>query len=251
MVSKIISITKTKKKVPVYDIVGVNNHKNFLIDNVVGHNCDESVLFCTAAEWAKKENKELKKKLAQIRTKHLLFILCFPLKVSKIESSYLDSFCNYWISIFARGKGAVFVKDNNPAHDTWRIKDFKNVGSYTEFSDVSKVEKQLQKHPNFWQLVKFPKPPEWLYSRYLKVREKNVYDDDNILMNVAKEDIHKALLVLALRDIMGQGGHLKMDRIIHHIKNNYDINITKGMVQAAVEDAKQLVAKIREMAMEV
>jgi intein/homing endonuclease len=57
---------------------------------------DESVRFASAAEWAKRENRELKKRLAQVRTKHLFFILCFPLKVYKLDKVYLESFVNYW-----------------------------------------------------------------------------------------------------------------------------------------------------------
>jgi len=71
------------------------------------------------------------------------------------------------------------------------------------------------------------------------------------LKNVSKEDIHRALLILALRDIMMHDTTLTMNRIILHIKNEYDINITKGMVQAAVEDSKQLVTKLREQAMDI
>jgi len=210
--------------------------------------CDEAVRFATAADWAKKENKELKKKLAQVRTKHLLYILCFPLKVEKLEKTYLESFTNYWLDLFGRGMGAIYVKDKNPSQDSWRISEFKKVGSYTEFTYLSKVKKQLEKHPNFWSIIKFPKPPAWLYNRYLLTRERNVYDDENVFMNVVKEDIHRALLILALRDVMMHDTTLSMNRIILHIKNEYDINITKGMVQAAVEDAKQLVLKVQEQA---
>lgn len=208
--------------------------------------CDESVRFASSAEWSKKENRELKKKLAQVRTKHLLYILCFPWKIQKLEKTYLDSNCNYWIDLFGRGVGAIYVKDKNPTMDSWRMKEFMKIGSYTEFTELSKVEEKLRKHPNFWQIIKFPKPPSWLYAKYLKVREANVYDDENVLANVSKEDIHNALLILSLRDIMMHDSTLSMNRIILHIKNEYDINITKGMVQSAVDDAKQLVTKIRE-----
>ncbi len=211
--------------------------------------CDEAIRFASAADWNKKENKALKKKLAQVRTKHLLYILCFPLKVYKLEKNYLESFTNYWIDLFDRGKGAIYVKDKNPVSDTWRLDAFKKMGSYTEFTTLSKIEQLLKKHPNFWQLIKFPRPPNWLYLKYLRVREKNIYDDENVLKNLSKEDIHNALLVLALRDIMMHDQTLTMNRIILHIKNEYDISITKGMVQAAVEDAKQLVTKIREQAL--
>lgn len=213
--------------------------------------CDEAIRFASSADWAKKENKELKKKLAQVRTKHLLYILCFPLKIYKLEKNYLESFVNYWLDLFGRGTGAIYVKDRNPTADSWRMNMFNKIGSYTEFTNVSKVEQLLKKHPNFWNIIKFPKPPEWLYTRYLKVREQNVYDDENVFANVSKEDIHRALLILALRDIMMHDTTLTMNRILLHIKNQYDIPVTKGMIEGAIEDSKQLIVKVREEAMKI
>jgi hypothetical protein len=212
--------------------------------------CDEAIRFASSEDWAKKENKDLKKKLAQIRTKHLLFILCFPLKVYKVEKTYLENYVNYWVDLYGRGIGAIYVRDKNPVQDSWRQKDFALVGSFNEFTNSQKVLQQLKKHPNFWIQIKFPKPPRWLYEKYLKVREKNIYDDDNILMSVSKEDIWKALLIMALRDIMLHDTTLTMNRIILHIKNEYDVNMTKQQVEAALEDCKQLVLKVREKAIE-
>jgi len=153
--------------------------------------------------------------------------------------------------LFARGRGACFVKDKNPAQESWRIKDFTHIGNYNEFTNKAQIENILKRHPNFWTIIKFPKPPDWLYTRYLKVREKNVYDDDNVMANVSKEDIYNALLVLALRDIMMQDDVINMNRLVLHIKNEYDIPISKGMIQAAIEDAKQLVLKVRDSAIQV
>lgn len=212
--------------------------------------CDEAVRFITSEDWAKAENKELKKKLAQVRTKHLFFIMCFPLKIYKVDKTYLENYTNYWCDIYKRGKGVVFVKDKNPSQDSWRMKEFPKIGSYTEFTDDEKILKQLQKHPNFWMQIKFPKPPKWLYERYLKVREKNVYDDNEILKSVTKEDIHRALLIMSLRDIMMHDATLTMNRILLHIRNEYDIHLTKGQVQAVLEDCKQLVIKLREKAIQ-
>lgn len=213
--------------------------------------CDEAIRFAAAADWNRKENKELRKKLAQVRTKHLLYILCFPLKVYKLEKTYLESYVNYWVDLFGRGIGAIYVKDRNPVQDSWRMKEFQKIGSYTEFTNVSKVQAILKKHPNFWRIVRFPKPPRWLYDRYLTVREKNIYDDDNVMADVSTEDVHRALMVLTLRDIMMHDTTLSMNRIILHIKNEYDIPITKGNVQELLTDAKHLVGKIREEAMKL
>jgi hypothetical protein len=380
-------------KEEVYDIINVNKNNNYIGNNLLLHN--------SAAEWAKRENRELKKKLAQIRTKHLLFILCFPLKIYKLEKTYLESFTNYWClsgdtkinimdnegmirnvpiselrwktdfkvlsydiknkiyeykkcgeviktkkdvqvyemelenglkikatdehqfltqrgyvklkdlkdddeievkakeclyckkqfipsremlikikritklkkkedvfdildvsnnnnfiansmvvhncDLFARGHGAIFVKDKNPTMDSWRMKEFANIGSYTEFTSTAKIKDALKKHPNFWTLIKFPKPPDWLYARYLNVREKNVYDDDNVMNNVSKEDIHNALLVLSLRDIMTNDTTFTMNRIILHVRNEHDITITKSMIQSAIQDAEQLVSRVKEL----
>jgi hypothetical protein len=243
---KIKSIKKLKQRRDVYDIIGIPDNHNFVANDIVVHNCDEAVRFVSSEDWNKKSTKQLKKRLAQIRTKHLLFILCFPLKVYKIEKNFLESFVNYWVELYARGEGAVFVKDNNPVHDTWRMKDFLKLSAYNEFTPKSTIEKELKKHPNFWQRVIFPKPSEALYNRYLNVRETNVYDDKNVLDNVNKEDIHAALLILALRDIMLHDPTLNFNRIILHIKNTYSIALQKSAIESLVEDSKQLVAKIQD-----
>jgi len=148
--------------------------------------------------------------------------------------------------LFGRGIGAIYVKDRNPSADPWRMKDFKNVGAYTEFTKLSQVEKKLKKHPNFWQIIKFPKPPAWLYTKYLDVREKNVYNEETVRDMVTTEDIHKALLILALQNVMMNDTTIDMNRIILFLKNRYDIPITKKHVQSLLLDAKQLITKIRE-----
>ena len=212
---------------------------------------DESIRFASAADWARRENKELKKKIGQVRTKHLLYILCFPLKIYKVESNYLQSYVNYWCEIHSRGQGAIFIRDSNPVADSWKLKDFIKIGSYNEFTPIEKIKERLAKHPNFWSLMRIPKPPDWLYNKYLAVREKNVYGDANVLANVSKEDIYNALLILALRDIMMHDSTLSMSRIILHIRNEYDMYLNKGLVTNCIEDAKQLIQKIKEQAIDI
>lgn len=210
--------------------------------------CDESINFATSENWAKRENKELKKRLGQIRTKHLFFIMCFPLKIYKVDKTYLQSYVNYWVQIFTRGRAAMFVKDNNPVMDAWRLKDFTSIGSFNEFSSVSDVEKKLKKHPNFWRLLNIPKVPPKIYGRYLKVREANVYDDDNVLKSVSKEDLERALLIMSLRDIMQNDTTLSINRIILHIKNEYGVTLKKHQIESIIADSKMLVDKLNEKA---
>lgn len=234
---KIKSIKKIGFKT-VYDIINVSKNDNYIANNYVIHN--------SSADWAKKQNKNLKKKLAQVRTKHLLYILCFPLKIVKLEKTYLESYVNYWIDLFDRGTGVIYIKDKNPNLDAWRLNSFAKLGSFNEFTNVTTIAKKLSAHPNYWQIIKFPKPSEKLYAKYMKVREANVYDDENVMKNVGKEDIHNALLILTLRDLMTHDTTLSMNRILLHIKNQYDIPISKSMLQQAVSDATQLITKVKD-----
>lgn len=208
--------------------------------------CDESIRFAMASEWAVKSNRQLRKRLGEIRTKHFLFIMCFPLKVYKIEKNYLESYVSFWVEILARGTGAIFVKDKNPVHDAWRLSDFKDMASYTEFTALTEIEKILKRHRNFWHVIRFPKPSPELYAEYLKTREKNVYDDVDVLSAVTKEDMVNALLILTLRDIMLHDQTITMNRILLHIKQEFDIPVNKALIQMAVDDAKQLVMKMKE-----
>jgi hypothetical protein len=128
------------------------------------------------------------------------------------------------------------------------MKDFLKLGSYNEFTKLNLIENILKKHPNFWTMIKFPKPPKWLYTKYLRVREFNVYDNKDIMATLTNEDIIKALMVLTLKDIITDDSTLTMHRILLHIKNKYDITLKKKHLFDVVEDAKQLVVKLQEKA---
>jgi intein/homing endonuclease len=245
--SRVKNITKIKtigKKV--YDIINVGNNHNFIANNILVSNCDESASFASSEDWNKRENKDLKQKLAKIRTKHLLFIMCFPLKINKLDKVYLESYVNYWVDLFARGIGALYVKDNNPYMDTWRLKEFEKLGSYTEFTQVNKIKQILAKHPNFWYIVKAPKPPETLYNKYLKVREYNVYDDANALASVNKYDIVRSMLLCTLKEILTRDSTLSVKRLLLHLENEYKVSIDKSLYESIMEDSRMLVQKVKE-----
>jgi len=207
--------------------------------------CDEAVNFASAAEWAKLDNRELRKKIAQVRTRHLFFILCWPMKVNKIEKSYLDSFVNYWIHIIKRGVGAIFVKDINPVTDSWRLSLFKDIGGFTEFTGIDKIKKKLSSHPNFWYIITAPKPSEDFYKRYLVIREKNVYNAEGVLSNMSRQDIHKAVLIKVLQDIMIRDSSLSMKRLILHIKNEYGFDMKESELKRVLDDAEMLIEKLK------
>ena len=208
---------------------------------------DESVRFISSEDWNKKENKELKKKLAQIREKHFFFLLCFPLKIKKVEKTYLESFVNYWMEVYARGYVATFMRDNNPVFDSWRLEEFKKIGTYNEFTSVPAIQEKLKKHPNFWKLMKVPKVPDAMYSKYKDIREANVYNtEDSYMKSITKDDIYKSALLMALNDIMTNDKTITMHRIGLYVKNSYDITISKTDMDNVLLDAKQMVTSFRE-----
>jgi hypothetical protein len=229
-------------------IVYTNQQFQDRIDNLPRFHpiiADEAVNFAMTENWNKVENKELKKKLAQIRTKHLFFILCFPLKVTKVDKVYLDSFVNYWIAMFGRGRGALFVKDENPVHDAWRLKEFQDMGAYTEFSSLERIQKMLEKHPNFWSVITNPKPPELLYRKYITVRDANVYHDAQTMLNISAEDLQRAVLILVLKDIMVRDSSISMRRLLMHIGSEYGVTVSEAALNAIIEDSTQLIAKAK------
>jgi hypothetical protein len=237
MISKIQSIIKIGVE-DVYDIIGVEKNNNYIANNFIVHNSSE--------DWAKRENKHLKLKLGRIRTRHFFFILCFPLKITKVDKTYLNSYVNYWIDIFSRGKGALYIRSLSPATESWRISDFKELGNYNEFSSAEDVAKKLSKHPNFWYLITAPKPSEQLYRRYLAVREKNVYNQGNAMSLISKQDIHRALLIKILQDIMMRDSSVSMKRLLIFIKDEYNYDIKESDIKIIIEDANQLLEKVKE-----
>lgn len=202
---------------------------------------DEAIRFASAADWNRTENKELKKVLGQVRTKHLFFMLLFPLKIDKLQKEYLDSYVNYWLDLYDRGVGALYVKDKNPSKDVWNIDLFKKMGSWNEFSTPDVVEKKLSTHPNYWQTLVIPKVPKEVYDRYLEVREENVYRDSNVLNAMTKSDVYRSALLLMLQEIVTKDASISYDRIVKSIERIYKLTIPKSQLTIIMNDAKQLV----------
>lgn len=202
---------------------------------------DEAIRFASSENWNKAENKDLKMKLGQIRTKHLFYILCFPLNISKLDKTYLNDYVNYWIHLFVRGKGVLFIKDENVALDPWNLKALERIGSWNEFTEPAQIEKKLSTHPNYWTTVSIPKVPTPVYEQYLKVREYNVYNDDAVRRSLSKTDFYKAALLLALESIMTVDKTISMKRIVMHIRNNIGMDIDTRSISDILNDSRKLV----------
>jgi len=208
--------------------------------------CDEAIDFASAQNWNKRENKELKIKLGKIRTKHLLFILCWPWKINKLDKIYFESYVNYWVNIHTRGKGGLFVKDTNPFNDPWHISEFKDIGSFTEFTRDEEIERIYKQHPNFWSIIKFRKPSEQFYSTYLKVREENVYNNLEAMGALSAEDIYRAFIIKAFEDVFLQGATKSFKRLQKHMLEYYNYEIKEIELKTIFNDANMIVNKVLE-----
>jgi hypothetical protein len=59
------------------------------------------------------------------------------------------------------------------------------------------------------------------------------------------EDVRKALIILTMNDIMNNDPTLSVSRVLAHIRNTYDISISKESFKETMEKAKELVEEIR------
>lgn len=205
--------------------------------------CDEAIDFAAGENWNKSENKILKQRLGKIRDKHLLFILCWPWKISKLDKVYLDSYVNYWIDLYERGHGAIFLKDMNPVSDPWNLKYFNKVGSFNEFTPTDKIRRIYRAHPNFWDLIEIPKPSDEFYQKYKKVRDRNVYTTSEMKNSVSPVEIAKAFIISAFEDIYMKSGTAKLKRLQKHIKERYNVKMNDGDLKEAFDDASKKVKK--------
>ncbi len=183
------SIKKLDKKISVYDIINVSKTNNYIANGVVVHN--------SSADWAKRENKELKKKLAQVRTKHLLYILCFPLKVQKVDKVYLESNVNYWCltgdtKITTRNKyGNIVYTRMKYLTKTVELLTYNIKERKYEFKEFNK-KILTKKNAEVFEVelingLKIKATEEHLFLTkrgYIKLRD--LKDDDEILVNTKK-----------------------------------------------------------------
>lgn len=208
--------------------------------------CDEAIDFASAQNWNKSENKKLKIKLGKVRTKHMFFILCWPWKINKLDKIYFESYVNYWVDLYKRGKGVVFVKDLNPISDPWKLDYFKKLGSFNEFTSENLIRRNYAKHPNYWNMITIPKPSDKFYERYMKVRESNVYHSSDISSSLTEDDIVRAFIIKAFEDMFMKSGTAKTKRLVKHFQELYQYEIKEKDIKDCFDDSKQIVEKAIE-----
>ena len=140
---------------------------------------DEAARFAMGEDWNKAINKELKKVTAQIRPRHLLFLMNIP-NFLWLDRKYRDELVCMWVWVPIRGYAIIFQPDDNPGEsDRWHLADFRKYKyRISLFSDIQRIYNLVSKHKCFFDLVQFPKVPEDIYQEYLKLREQKTYTEN-------------------------------------------------------------------------
>ena len=168
--SKIKSIRKLEHKEPVYDLVNIPDNHNFIGNNLLLHNCDESIKFAASFEANKTESRELKKLFTVIRPKRFWIFFNIP-DVLWIETKYREAMSSFWLRMVERGTGILFEKDKGECDDKYHIKELqKLMGTVKYFTPVDKIKRNLQKHPCYFDTFQVPELPEKVYDDYELVR---------------------------------------------------------------------------------
>ena len=155
---------------------------------------DEAVRFAWTREWYKSEHKELIKLGAQVRTKKLIFMMLIP-RFVWLDKAYREGLIDMWIWLhnFSEEEGKpniyaiVFEPDKHQAEkDPWHlnrmVKSRGKIERIGTFTDIEQVLKIVENHPCFFDCFKFPPLPVELYKHHLELREKAVFQGEQISM---------------------------------------------------------------------
>ena len=145
---------------------------------------DEAARWAMGEDWAKSENKDMKKLFIQIRTKRLIVFANIP-DFPSIDSKYRNM-ANYWIRLMHRDDekaiGIFMRKSKAEVQDKWFMKDFqKLMGHYFEddsFELVKNISNKLKRrHPCVYDVFTIPPLPDKIYAVYEKYRNEHVFQE--------------------------------------------------------------------------
>lgn len=156
---------------------------------------DEGARFMMGEDWMRYENKEMKKLFAQMRTKHLLMFTNIQ-KFEWTDRKIRDDMTTFWIRILRRGLAVLQQPDLSETKDPWHMEKFRELmGSYnylTPDEEIRKIADTLfNKHPCTFDYFFIPKVPEEVYAKYLKARDKKVFDRRYREESLDQKDIAK------------------------------------------------------------
>lgn len=139
---------------------------------------DEASRFAMGEDWAKTDSKELKKVVAQMRPRRLIFFMNLP-KLGWLDKKYREEMIKIWVWIPTRGHAIIFEPDMNPGiDDAWHLNTFKKFSKrkISHFSDINRILKIAKKNPCYVDNFVFPEVPQEIYVDYEKIRNKRAFE---------------------------------------------------------------------------
>lgn len=140
-------------------------------------NGDEVVNFALGEDWMRRKQKNLKKIFAKVRTKHHIFFFNI-LDIWWLDKKYRENMMTIWVHIVKKSHAMLALPNIAPGIEDrwyrgWLEKQFtKNI--VTVFTPLNDTMKKLRKYPCYFDEFAFPKLPEPLYQKHLKLREKYI-----------------------------------------------------------------------------
>lgn len=156
---------------------------------------DEGVRIIMAEDWNTPEAKRLKRLVAQMRTKHLFFLVNIQ-KFQWVEGKYRNDMTTFWIRLLKRGLAVFLQPDLGENVDSWHLKEFNELlGSYnyltTDEELTEKAELLKRKHPCVFDYFRVPDLPKEIYDEYLAIRNKKAFERKELETNIDQKDAGK------------------------------------------------------------
>ena len=170
---------------------------------------DEGGRVILAEDWNSANSKKLKKMFSEIRTKHLCIGFAVPFAFTKIDSKYREALINFWGWVPKRGFAVIFEPIIHPTIGGYLEKVIEKKIKLFSWSDSlnegfeEKLEMTLRQIPSFLDVVRFPPMPQKDHEKYLKLRDKYVYDERDVEDNKLK--ISDKLLVSYVDTLIESG----------------------------------------------
>lgn len=141
---------------------------------------DEGGRIILAEDWNRKSNKQIKKLFSEIRTKHLLVIICCPFAIDDVDKKYLKNFIQYWIHLWGFGRATIFKKNLHPLRKGFQLKYLDNllpefIDDIEKEVDFGNIVNNVKNHPCYYGVLYWQKLSDKEYAEYQILRDDAVY----------------------------------------------------------------------------
>jgi len=172
---------------------------------------DEAGRIILAEDWNSAKSKKLKKMFAEIRTRHLAVVFVVPFSFLRIDKKYREALFNFWVWIPKRSVSVIFEPLIHPTIQGFEEEKITKILSPLKWSrtlqeDTENIIKEaLKKCPSFLDVVKFPDMPQDVKQRYLYLRDKEVYtEEEEMPKRLRQIDIGFVKLMLKVSELTGK-----------------------------------------------